>query len=210
MNNSTSMNPSSAPEAAIDPKPSYPFLKQARDARYRPDAPPPPEEPTLLINGVPVCHPGNLSAIVSGPKRCKSTFLSGAIAALLGAPEGTDLMGWSSPETESLGEMKTLFTLIILVGTLGWGPASEIICYGQGNVALANASTINRAAQLAAVTGKPFPAEAQDVTGILDQLHGLGYLTELDRQKIERSKGLLQPVRAFNQWRDVEFALSSR
>ena len=106
--------------------------------------------------------------------------------------------------------MKTLFSLIILVGTLGWGPASDIIGMGQGNVALANASTINRAAQLAAVTGKTFPANAQDVSSVLNELHQMGYLSELDRQHIERSKGLMQPVRAFHEWRDVEFALTSR
>jgi hypothetical protein len=102
MSASTAPVPSNEPEAATAPSALSPFFINARKGRYRPDNPPPLEEPTLLINGVAVCHPGNLSAIVAGPKRCKSTFLGGAIAALLGAPEGTDLMGWSSPSDSGI------------------------------------------------------------------------------------------------------------
>lgn len=104
--------------------------------------------------------------------------------------------------------MKTLLSIIILAASLGWGPAADIIEHGQGNVALANASAINEAAQIAAVTGQPFSAEAQDASGVLAQLHQLGYISEVDRQKMERSAGRLRPVRAFSNWRDVEFAVS--
>ena len=94
--------PSDEPEAAGAASTLPAFLQNARRNRFDPDNPPPPEEPALLINGVPVCHPGNLSAIVAGPKRCKSTYLGGAVAALLGAPEGTDLMGWTSPSASGV------------------------------------------------------------------------------------------------------------
>ena len=104
--------------------------------------------------------------------------------------------------------MKTIISIIFLVASLGWGPATDIINLGQGNVALANASAINQAAQMASVMDRPFSVEAQDLESVLAQLNQLGYLSELDRQKIERSAGRLRPVSAFKNWRDVEFIVS--
>ena len=104
--------------------------------------------------------------------------------------------------------MKTLFSIVFLVASLGWGSAADIINFGQGNVALANSTAINQAAQMAAVTGKPFSVEAQDASGVLMQLQQLGYLSETDRQKMELSVGCLRPISVFKNWRDVEFIVS--
>lgn len=103
--------------------------------------------------------------------------------------------------------MKTLTALIILVGSLGWGPASDIIQHGQGNIALANASAINRAAQLASVQGQTFDSNSQDALAVIEQLDRLGYLSEIDAQKMRQTVGRLQPTGAFGTWSDVEFAV---
>ncbi len=78
----------------------FAFLHAAREGRYRPGSPPPPDDPRLSINGVPMCHAGNLTVVLSGPKRSKTQFIGAAVSALLGAPEGTDLLGWESPSSD--------------------------------------------------------------------------------------------------------------
>lgn len=102
--------------------------------------------------------------------------------------------------------MKAIITIIILVGTLGWGPASEIVQLGQDNVTLANASCINRAAQLAAISGKPFDPSRQNTDAIIDQLRELDYLTKVDSIKMKKTAGRLRPAgfRYFETWADVE------
>lgn len=104
-------------------------------------------------------------------------------------------------------EMKTLLSIIIVTAALGWSPASEIIQHGQGNVAAANASALNRAAQMASIEGKSFDSNSQDAQAVIEQLHGLGYLSQLDAQKMKGTVGRLRPTGAFGTWSDVEFAV---
>lgn len=103
-------------------------------------------------------------------------------------------------------EMKTLLSIILVTAALGWSPAAEILQHGQRNVATANASALNRAAQMASVSGKLWSG-GQDATAIIEQLHGLGYLSELDSAKLRQSSGLLEPVGSFASWSDVEFTV---
>ncbi len=103
--------------------------------------------------------------------------------------------------------MKTIITTLILAASLGWGPASEIIHLGQTNVAAMNATAINQAAQLAAIKGQSFDPSGQDALAVIEQLHGLGYLSEIDAQKMRQTADRLQPTGTFGVWSDVEFAV---
>ena len=106
--------------------------------------------------------------------------------------------------------MKTIITTLIIAATLGWGPAANILQFGQGNVALANANTINRAAQLAAIEGKPFELNGQNALAVIEGLHGLGYLSAVDAGKMQGTVGRLEPTGTFGAWSEVEFTVSGR
>lgn len=62
---------------------AFAFLHAAREGRYRPGSPPPLDDPRLSINGVPMCHAGNLTVVLCGPKRGKTQFIGAAMSALL-------------------------------------------------------------------------------------------------------------------------------
>lgn len=58
---------------------------------------PPPEEPVIFaINGVEICHPGNITTLEAQQKGGKSAFVAAAIASTFARRKDADCLGWQS------------------------------------------------------------------------------------------------------------------